>query len=99
MAPQKKSPIKKKLSWTEVPEGAVIKNSSTRAKVTGSWSPVRPVWDKKKCVHCMLCALYCPESCIPSKGGKREETNLNYCKGCGICAVECPVKAIKMERK
>jgi pyruvate ferredoxin oxidoreductase delta subunit len=99
MALRKKVVIKKKPGWKEVPEGAIIKNSSSKAKLTGSWSAVKPVWDEKKCVHCMLCALYCPESCIPSKGGKRGETNLNYCKGCGICSVECPVKAIKMERK
>jgi len=57
---------------------------------------MRPVWDKNKCVHCGLCAVYCPDNAIPVKDGKRLETNFDYCKGCGICARECPVKAIKM---
>ncbi len=98
MAPAKKTSAKKKPGWKSLPEGAIV-TESTRAKQTGGWSPVRPVLNKAKCVNCMLCVLYCPESCIPVKDGKREEANLKYCKGCGICAVECPVKAIKMERK
>ena len=95
----KKNPVKKKPGWKKLPEGAVIEKPSSRERKTGGWSSFRPVWDSKKCVHCVLCALYCPEGCIPVRDGKRGETNLEYCKGCGICAVECPAKAVKMERK
>ncbi|MBN2095612.1 MAG: 4Fe-4S binding protein [Candidatus Aenigmarchaeota archaeon] len=99
MAAKKKQAPFKKPGWKALPEGAVIPQSISRTRNTGSWSSVKPVWDKKKCVNCMLCALYCPESCIPEKDGKRLETDLTHCKGCGICALECPVKAIKMEHK
>ena len=46
----------------------------------------------------MLCAIYCPENCIPVKKGLRLETDFDFCKGCGICAQVCPAKAIKMEK-
>ena len=94
-----KEQIKKKLSWKELPDGAVISVPQSKENKTGSWGSFKPVWDKEKCIHCGLCALFCPENCIPVKDGKRLETNLDYCKGCGICARVCPVKAIKMELK
>ncbi|MGC9310816.1 MAG: 4Fe-4S binding protein [Candidatus Aenigmatarchaeota archaeon] len=100
MAFPKKEQVKKKLGWKELPEGAVISSCQSREKKTGNWASMKPVWDSKKCVQCWLCALYCPESCIPvDSEGRRGETEFDYCKGCGICAAECPVKAILMKRK
>lgn len=80
-------------------KGPVIKGGSSVANKTGTWRASRPEWDKKKCINCMLCAIYCPENCIPVKKGQRLETNLDYCKGCGICAQVCPVKCIKMKEE
>ena len=47
----------------------------------------------------MFCVVYCPDNAIESRGEKRTETNLDYCKGCGICSQVCPVKAIIMEEE
>jgi len=78
-------------------EGGKVKAGTTAEAKTGSWKIQRPIWDKKKCINCMFCVIYCPENCIPSKTGIRDETNLDYCKGCGICAKVCPVKCIAMD--
>jgi len=77
--------------------GGVIKNpGSSKETPTGGWRTLRPVWDKEKCVQCMQCWLYCPDSSIPLKEGKRIETDFEFCKGCGICAKVCPAKCITM---
>ena len=80
-------------------EGAKVKAGTTTEVKTGSWKTQRPIVDKKRCINCMLCVIYCPENCIPAKNGVRLETDLSYCKGCGICAKVCPVKCIKMEQE
>jgi pyruvate ferredoxin oxidoreductase delta subunit len=88
----------------EIPIGGLIDEAGSSKKFkTGDWRSFRPVWDKEKCIHCMMCVPVCPDDCIPSEGSgndiKRKETNLEYCKGCGICANVCPVKCIKMEEE
>lgn len=80
----------------------ILENGTSVSNKTGSWRDTKPVWDDKRCIHCMICYVNCPENCIllkKEKDGnvKRKETNLDYCKGCGICAQVCPVKCIKME--
>ncbi|MFA5745900.1 MAG: 4Fe-4S binding protein [archaeon] len=83
--------------------GGVLPGGTALVNKTGSWRSVKPVWDSKKCIHCMLCFNACPEHCILTKkdktGIKRGETNMDYCKGCGICAEICPVKCIKMVKE
>lgn len=85
--------MKKKL------EGGKAKAGTTAEVKTGSWKTQRPLWDKKRCINCMFCVIYCPEACIPSKKGIRDETDLSYCKGCGICSQVCPVKCIAMDEE
>ena len=86
-----------KPGWkTILPGGLTVAASATKYK-TGDWRAQRPVIKMDKCIHCMMCVNLCPEGCIPSKDGKRTDTNLDYCKGCGICAAECPVKCIEMK--
>ncbi|MDD3101772.1 MAG: 4Fe-4S binding protein [Patescibacteria group bacterium] len=77
--------------------GIIDKPGSSKDYKTGSWRSQVPVWDKKKCIQCLVCVNYCPENCIPLKEDKRVETDFDYCKGCGICAQVCPVKAIIMK--
>lgn len=77
--------------------GAITEPATSLNYKTGAWKVMRPIWDKKKCIHCMLCPIHCPENCIPVKAGKRKETDLDYCKGCGICMQVCPAKCIKMK--
>ena len=83
--------------------GLIDESGSSRKFKTGDWRSFRPVWDKSKCIHCMMCVGWCPEDCIPTEGSgnniKRKETDLDYCKGCGICANICPVKCLKMEEE
>jgi pyruvate ferredoxin oxidoreductase delta subunit len=79
--------------------GKIIKPGNAKEYKTGSWRNKKPVWDEKKCIHCLRCFLYCPDGAVKVKNGKVVGINYDYCKGCGICAKECPVKAIKMENE
>jgi pyruvate ferredoxin oxidoreductase delta subunit len=86
--------------------GKIIEAGNSKEFKTGSWKAKMPVRDKKKCIHCMRCAVFCPDMAIKVKkviiDGKEKmeisHTDLDFCKGCGICDVECPVKAIRMEK-
>jgi len=80
-------------------EGGIMDPGSSVRFKTGNWKTLKPIYDKKKCINCMLCVVYCPENSIPQKKGIRLETNYEMCKGCGICAQVCPVKAIKMVKE
>lgn len=73
----------------------VVSFADTMVNKTGSWRSVRPVIDLDKCISCMLCWKFCPDSCIKIVGDK-PVIDLDYCKGCGICEEECPKDAIKM---
>jgi pyruvate ferredoxin oxidoreductase delta subunit len=75
--------------------GVVTEAGSSHKYKTGDWRAFRPQVDKEKCVNCLLCWIYCPDSAIIRKE-KGIEVNYDYCKGCGICAHECPREAIKM---
>jgi len=86
----------KKSGWKSLLMGGVITEAGSSLKYkTGDWRAFRPQVDKQKCVNCLLCWIYCPDSAIIRKE-KWVEVNYEYCKGCGICALECPRVAIKM---
>ena len=86
----------KKPGWKSLPIGGVVLEPGSSLKYkTGDWRAFRPLVDKEKCVNCLLCWIYCPDSSIVRKE-KWVEVNYDYCKGCGICAHECPKEAIKM---
>jgi len=85
--------------WKEIPIGGLILEAGNAEEYqTGTWRTYRPVWDEGKCIHCLFCWIYCPDSAIIVEGGKMKGIDLEHCKGCGICAQECPpkVKAIEM---
>ncbi len=90
-----------KESWQELPIGLVTEPASSKNFETGDWRSEKPIWDKDKCIHCLICWIYCPDSAIIVKDEKVQGIDYRYCKGCGICAEECPpkVKAIKMVRE
>ena len=81
------------LSWQALDRGPVIRGGTSRDFLTGSWRQERPVLDLDRCVHCMLCWLYCPDSSVLVTDGRVTGLDYDYCKGCGICAAVCPPKA------
>lgn len=87
----------KKLTWKELPEGDILEAGTSRNFKTGNWRSTRPVHIPEKCIHCLICWIYCPDSAIKTKDGKFLEFDYDYCKGCGICVHECPKDAITME--
>ncbi|MDD3926460.1 MAG: 4Fe-4S binding protein [bacterium] len=86
-------------SWKDLPIGGIVDEPGTAmAYKTGDWRTLRPIHNSEKCINCLACWIYCPDSAIILKDGKVESIDLEHCKGCGICAHECPpkVKAIEM---
>jgi len=57
---------------------------------------VKPQVDLSKCVNCLLCWLYCPDSAISLDDAVFTGFELRYCKGCELCAVVCPTGAVSM---
>lgn len=89
--------MKKLKSWKQIPEaGLIIEPGNARKYNTGSWRAFRPVRDKEKCINCLLCWIYCPDSSIIVKDNKVLGIDLKHCKGCGICAKQCPREVIEM---
>jgi len=87
---------KERSGWKSLPIGGVVLEAGSSLKYkTGDWRAFRPLVDREKCVNCLLCWIYCPDSAIIRRE-KWVEVNYDYCKGCGICAHECPKEAIRM---
>lgn len=63
---------------------------------TGFWRTHKPVINYDRCIDCLICWVYCPDSTIIRLPNNKVKIDYEYCKGCGICANECPVKAIEM---
>lgn len=74
----------------------VAKPGSTNVNKTGAWRSFMPVFDRKLCSKCGICATYCPEGIVNKLENGFFEPDYEFCKGCGICANECPRKAITM---
>jgi len=88
-----------KKGWKNIAIGGVIDRPGTAKEYkTGGWRTFKPVVDKEKCINCLQCWIYCPDSAIKTEDAKMVGYDYDYCKGCGICARICPVKCIKMEK-
>lgn len=81
----------------EMPFGS-SSEAGTLIKINAGYRTFYPKIDHEKCIHCLMCFVYCPEGSI-SKDGKELTVDMDYCKGCGICAHECPRKCITMVKE
>ena len=83
--------------WQHLPvAGTVLPDEATQT-VTGGWrTGEQPTVELSKCVNCLLCWIYCPDSAIVLEGETFTGFDLDYCKGCAICAEVCPTGAIAM---
>ncbi len=87
----------KEKGWKEIPEGGLIVEGGNASKYnTGSWRASRPLRDEEKCINCLVCWIYCPDSAVIVKDGKVVGMDFEHCKGCGICAKQCAKQCIKM---
>jgi 2-oxoacid:acceptor oxidoreductase delta subunit (pyruvate/2-ketoisovalerate family) len=85
------------LSWRDLPPGGAVRPAEAEPLRTGGWrTGVRPEADLERCVDCLLCWLYCPDSAIRLDGEAFAGFDLDVCKGCELCAVVCPTGAIAM---
>jgi len=79
--------------WRELPIGGLIIEAGNAAEYkTGGWRSFRPVHHPDKCIHCLFCWVYCPDSAIMVEDGKVVGIDYEHCKGCGICSEMCPAK-------
>ncbi len=89
--------MSKLMKKDEMMMGTATEAGSTSKLNTGSWRTYAPLTDYDKCVSCMMCWAYCPDSSIAVEDSQKIGTDYQHCKGCGICAVECPVNCIEMK--
>lgn len=84
-------------AWHELVEGGAVVRDGAEQPRTGGWrTGLKPEVELTKCVNCLLCWLYCPDSAIVLDGAKFVGFDLDYCKGCEICVEMCPTGAIAM---
>jgi 2-oxoacid:acceptor oxidoreductase delta subunit (pyruvate/2-ketoisovalerate family) len=76
----------------------IPKSNPSKGEVgkTGLWRTSKPVVNESKCIKCVICWAFCPETTIIRHEDNSVSIDYEYCKGCGVCANECPTKAIDM---
>jgi 2-oxoacid:acceptor oxidoreductase delta subunit (pyruvate/2-ketoisovalerate family) len=83
--------------WQQLPPGGVVHPDEAPQPQTGGWrTGTRPAVALDRCVNCLLCWLYCPDSAVVLDGTVFTGFDLSYCKGCEVCAQVCPTGAIEM---
>jgi 2-oxoacid:acceptor oxidoreductase delta subunit (pyruvate/2-ketoisovalerate family) len=84
-------------AWNELPAGGAVAPGETPRQATGAWrTGLKPRAQVDKCVNCLLCWLYCPDSAILLDGTVFAGFDYDVCKGCELCAEVCPVEAVEM---
>ena len=85
------------MRWHELLPGGVVAPSESPRPRTGDWrTSGRPELDLERCVNCLLCWLYCPDSAIVLDGTTLSSIDYDVCKGCELCVEICPVAAVAM---
>jgi 2-oxoacid:acceptor oxidoreductase delta subunit (pyruvate/2-ketoisovalerate family) len=84
--------------WQELPLAGIVVAGEGQRVETGGWrTGLKPVADFSKCVNCLLCWLYCPDSaCTVDAQAVFTGIDESMCKGCELCAAVCPTGAIEM---
>jgi len=73
--------VKKAPGYKDIPIGGLIIEAGNAEKYeTGSWRSFRPVRDDEKCIHCLICWIFCPDSAIIVEDGKVVGVDLDHCK-------------------
>lgn len=84
-------------SWEALAPGGALRPREVERPATGGWrTGLRPEVDLARCVDCLLCWIYCPDSAVVLDGEAFGGFDLDHCKGCEICAEACPTGAITM---
>ncbi|HVU79136.1 MAG TPA: 4Fe-4S dicluster-binding protein [Gaiellaceae bacterium] len=84
--------------WESLPPGGLVPAGTATQAATGAWrTSGRPVLTLDRCVNCLLCWLYCPDSAVELDGTTVTAIDYEHCKGCELCVEVCPVSAIAME--
>ena len=87
------------LTWDELPLAGVVRPEEVDRPRTGGWrTGVKPSVDLSRCVNCLLCWLYCPDTAVRIEDGTFLGFDEDYCKGCELCAAVCPTGAVQMVR-
>lgn len=83
--------------WQQLPAGGTVLPGEVEQPHTGGWrTGAKPSVDLSRCVNCLLCWVYCPDSAVLLDGETFAGFDLDFCKGCEICAAACPTGAIQM---
>lgn len=83
--------------WQELAPAGVVAPGGAERPVTGDWrTGGRPVVDYSRCVNCLLCWIYCPDSAIVLDHTTLSGIDYDVCKGCELCVEVCPVGAVAM---
>jgi 2-oxoacid:acceptor oxidoreductase delta subunit (pyruvate/2-ketoisovalerate family) len=84
-------------TWQQLEPGGAVVRAEVERVHTGGWrTGLRPEADIARCVDCLLCWLYCPDSAVVLDGTAFAGFDLDVCKGCELCAEMCPTGAIEM---
>ncbi|HZR96699.1 MAG TPA: 4Fe-4S dicluster-binding protein [Gaiellaceae bacterium] len=85
------------LTWRELPHAGTVDPAVAPQLRTGGWrTGVRPDVELERCIDCLLCWLYCPDSAVQLDGTAFAGFDYDVCKGCELCAEVCPTGAIEM---
>jgi pyruvate ferredoxin oxidoreductase delta subunit len=67
-------------AWHELATGGLMVEPGSAEKYeTGDWRTLRPIWDGEKCISCLKCWMFCPDSSIKVQDGKVVGIDYDHC--------------------